>query len=340
MSINLFIDEPLSAIAAAFYGMGGWLTAVAAVAVALAIYSFVRLWLIIRKEEIAAKLTRWRIKREAVALPNAAPLDLANEKAARWYQRVGAAIAASIFVGATDRARLTKSLAAAGMRSSPAWLATLVAVKLATLLAVGTAAWSALAFYGVFDRFGIFRVILILAAVLLGWRLPDFGLLIAARRRQEKIDRSLPDALDLLVISAEAGLSLEQGIEFISRELTKAAPELGHELETMSAELRVLGDRRSALQNFADRIDLPAARGIISTLVQTMRFGTPLAHSLRILAAEMRAARLLRIEARAARMPVLMTIPLMGFILPSLVMVICGPAILQIIDTFRGLMPK
>jgi tight adherence protein C len=100
----------------------------------------------------------------------------------------------------------------------------------------------------------------------------------------------------------------------------------------------VLGDRREALQNFADRINLPSARSIVATLKQTMRYGTPLAQSLRLLAAEMRSARLLRMEERAARMPVLLTLPLMGFILPSLVMVVVGPAILKIIDTFSTLL--
>jgi tight adherence protein C len=141
-----------------------------------------------------------------------------------------------------------------------------------------------------------------------------------------------------MVISAEAGLSFEQGIEFVAREMKTAMRDLATEFEITSAELRVLGDRRQALQNFADRVNLQPIRSIVATLTQTMRYGTPLSQSLRLLAAEMRTARLLKMEERAARMPVLLTLPLMGFILPSLGIVVTGPAILGGIDVFRQLL--
>ncbi len=320
-----------------FAGMTRFEWVLVLVAVLTAGYSTVRLWAIIRQETVDDRLAAWKIAPDKAR--SADPeLEVNAVPSPVWYERLGAAIAATMFVGKADRERLALALGDAGLRGGRGWLATLVALKLAALVVVGLMAWFAIGVYGWFAHTTVVRFIVLLGAVLVGWRLPDIGLFMLARRRKRKLESSLPDALDLLVISAEAGLSLEQGVDFVAREMAQAMPELGQELQITSAELRVLGDRRAALHSLAKRIDLPAVRSIVATLMQTMRYGTPLAQSLRILAAEMRTVHLLRMEERAARMPVLLTLPLMCFILPSLVLVVIGPAILQAIDGFRALL--
>lgn len=305
----------------------------------VAAYALFGLWRIARRESLADRLSGVRrLYADRVESATADQLDRDAIVSQRWYQRLGAVVAATSIVGPTDRIRLTRLLANAGIAGGKYQLATLIAVKLAMLVVVAAATWFAITFYGLFVHWAIIRFIVVLGAVLIGWRVPDMVLTHMAAERTERIEHSLPDVLDLMVISAEAGLSFEQGLEFVSREMAQAMPDISQELSVTSAELRVLGDRRQALQNFADRVNLQAVRSIVATLVQTMRYGTPLAQSLRSLSAEMRSARLLRMEERAARMPVLLTLPLMGFILPSLVLVCIGPAILQAIDGFRELM--
>jgi tight adherence protein C len=167
---------------------------------------------------------------------------------------------------------------------------------------------------------------------MLGWRFPDFVLYRLAARRRLRIEQGIPDALDLLVICAEAGLSLDQAIEQVAHELHQANRPVADEFAETAAEMRVLADRAQALENLVERTQLPSLRGMTTTLVQAIRFGTPLAESMRVLAAEMRTERLARLEERAARLPVLLTIPMMIFVLPCLLIVIGAPLMLRILD--------
>src|SRR5205814_4401143 len=176
------------------------------------------------------------------------------------------------------------------------------------------------------------RVAVLLGALMLGWRLPDFLLSRLAARRRLRLEQGLPDALDLLVICAEAGLSLDQAIEQVSEDLRASNSAVADEFATTASEMRVLSNRAEALENLCERTGVAALRGITATLNQAIRFGTPLAESMRILAAEMRSARLARIEERAARLPVLLAIPLALFILPSLMVVISTPVALRLAD--------
>jgi tight adherence protein C len=180
------------------------------------------------------------------------------------------------------------------------------------------------------------RVAVLLGALMLGWRLPDFILSRLAARRRLGLEQGLPDALDLLVICAEAGLSLDQSIDQVSRDLRGSNSAVADEFATTASEMRVLSNRAEALENLVERTGVASLRSITATLNQAIRFGTPLAESMRILAAEMRTARLARIEERAARLPVLLAIPLALFILPSLMMVISTPVALRLSDTLKN----
>jgi tight adherence protein C len=173
------------------------------------------------------------------------------------------------------------------------------------------------------------------AGVLIGAYLPVIILKNSIARRYQKIRRQLPDALDLLVICAEAGLSLDAALTRVAREMGPSAPELSDEVGLTAIELGFLPNRRQALLNLVRRADLPPIRAVVNTLTQTERYGTPLAHSLRVLAAEFRDDRMMRAEEKAARLPAIMTVPLILFILPCLFIVLIGPAIIQVLETFK-----
>ncbi|MBP2310995.1 type II secretion system F family protein [Azospirillum soli] len=171
-----------------------------------------------------------------------------------------------------------------------------------------------------------------LTAMLLGSLSPDYYLRKVAERRLTVIRRNLPDVFDLLVICAEAGLSLDASFDRVARELGEGCPELAEEVGLTAVELGFLPDRSKALQGFAERVPLDGVRALVTTLAQTERYGTPLAQALRVLATEMRNERMLKAEEKAARLPAIMTLPMMIFILPPLFIVLIGPAILRTID--------
>jgi tight adherence protein C len=181
--------------------------------------------------------------------------------------------------------------------------------------------------WGAFKKYG-----LVAGTILLAYKAPDLYLKNKVQKRSHAIRKGLPDALDLLVICAEAGLTVDASFGRVARELGKAYPELGDEFALTSIELGFLTDRRQAFENLATRIDLDAVRGVVATMIQTEKYGTPLASALRVLSAEFRNERMMRAEEKAARLPAIMTVPLILFILPVLFIVILGPAACSIND--------
>ena len=167
------------------------------------------------------------------------------------------------------------------------------------------------------------------------YKAPDIWLKNKITKRTSAIRKGLPDALDLLVICAEAGLTVDAAFNRVARELGKAYPELGDEFALTSIELGFLTDRRMAFENLATRVDLDALRGVVTTMIQTEKYGTPLASALRVLSAEFRNERMMRAEEKAARLPAIMTVPLILFILPVLFIVILGPAACSISDNLN-----
>jgi tight adherence protein C len=174
------------------------------------------------------------------------------------------------------------------------------------------------------------------AMVIAGYKGPEMFLKNKSNKRTNAIRKGLPDALDLLVICAEAGLTVDAAFNRVAKELGRAYPELGDEFALTAIELSFLTERRQAFENFAYRVDLDAVRGVVTTMIQTERYGTPLASALRVLSAEFRNERMMRAEEKAARLPAIMTVPLILFILPVLFVVILGPAACSISDAFSG----
>ncbi len=179
-------------------------------------------------------------------------------------------------------------------------------------------------------------MIFALPPVILGAYLPALPVRNAIQKRQKKILNTLPDSLDLLVVCAQAGLSLDASLERVSNEMEQGAAELSDELRLTVMELGYLPERRKALENLIKRTGVAQVESVVNTLLQTERYGTPLAQSLRVLAAEYRSQRLMKAEEKAARLPAIMTIPMIIFILPVLFVVLLGPAIIGAMDAFAG----
>ncbi|WP_294076124.1 type II secretion system F family protein [Sphingomonas sp.] len=185
--------------------------------------------------------------------------------------------------------------------------------------------WSPLKAYG-----------LVAGSFILSYKAPDIYLKNRITKRSDAIRKGVPDALDLLVICAEAGLTVDAAFGRVAKELGKAYPELGDEFSLTAIELGFLTDRRQAFENLAKRIDLDSIRGVVTTMIQTEKYGTPLASALRVLSAEFRNERMMRAEEKAARLPAIMTVPLILFILPVLFIVILGPAACSINDALMS----
>ena len=184
------------------------------------------------------------------------------------------------------------------------------------------------------DLTPIKRFLILAGTVGIAYKGPETFLKNKAKKRSDAIRKGLPDALDLLVICAEAGLTVDAAFNRVAKELGRAYPELGDEFALTAIELSFLNERRMAFNNLAYRVDLESVRGVVTTMIQTEKYGTPLASALRVLSAEFRNERMMRAEEKAARLPAIMTVPLIMFILPVLFIVILGPAACSITDSF------
>jgi tight adherence protein C len=171
-------------------------------------------------------------------------------------------------------------------------------------------------------------------AVAVGWFLPLLLVRRGAKARATAVSSGLPEALELLVVCVEAGLSLEDGLDRITIEIHGTQPALAEELEVTSADLKILPDRDEAFRKLAQRVDSPSIRSVVTTLSQTLRYGTPLSGALRVAAAELRNDSLLALEERANRLPTLMTLPMMLFIMPTIFLIVGGPVVLRLVDVF------
>ncbi|HLM16070.1 MAG TPA: type II secretion system F family protein [Reyranella sp.] len=172
-------------------------------------------------------------------------------------------------------------------------------------------------------------MVVCIGAVLSGFIMPEVYLKNITSRRREVLNYVLPEGLDLLTICVEAGLSIDAAFRRVAREMQHSMPELAAEFELTAIELTYLPDRQQALENMAERSDSPAVAALVNALRQTEKYGTPLANSLRILSQDFRQSRASKAEEKGARMPALMTVPLMVFILPTLITVLIAPAIMS-----------
>jgi len=231
---------------------------------------------------------------------------------------------------------IQQKLAQAGIRKKELGIVVIFARMVLPIVLGGIAG---IAIYGlnVFPEWGGMKKLMAFAAAVgLGYKGPELYIGNLISKRTDAIRKGLPDALDLLVICAEAGLTVDASFNRVARELGRAYPELGDEFALTAIELSFLSERRQAFENLAWRVNLEAVKGVTTTMVQTERYGTPLASALRVLSAEFRNERMMRAEEKAARLPAIMTVPLILFILPVLFVVILGPAACSIADAFSS----
>jgi tight adherence protein C len=195
---------------------------------------------------------------------------------------------------------------------------------------------AAIGFAGVALFSGFDNVFLLVGIPGLGFFLPRFLLKRMIRDRQQRIRIGLPDALDLTVICVEAGLALDQALMRVGQDLHHAHPDLSDEFHLVNLEMRAGKPRAEALRNLVDRTGVDDIRSLVGTLIQTDRFGTSVAQALRVHSDSLRTERRQRAEEQAAKTTIKMVIPLVLFILPSIIIVTLGPAMIQL---YRTLVP-
>ena len=245
----------------------------------------------------------------------------------KMIARFGGAIARSGLLPRATIAQLEETLLTAGFRATNA-LGLFIGAKV--LLVLGAPGLAALLLHGTGWSRMSYSVALA-AATLIGLLAPDYIIGSIRRKHLNKVEHGLPDALDMMVICAEAGLGLEPSIARVAQEIVHVHPALAQEMVRTASELQVIADSRIALTNMGSRTGLACLARLGSTLIQTMQYGTPLSSALRLLAVELRQETLTRFEERAARLPVLLTMPMILFILPCVFLVVGGPAVIRVI---------
>ncbi len=266
--------------------------------------------------------------RRGIARPADDPGDISVVR--RSLAKVGRYILSS---GLLSRATITdlEETIAASSSSAGHKLAFFVGAKFVLLIGLPLAVWVLI---GVTGFHAIPAPLVILGFAIVGLLAPDWVIRRNRRKYVTAVDAGMPAGLDLLIMCAEAGLSLEGGLERVAVDGKAAAPETANEFRITANEMKILSDRRQALINMGVRTKLDSTMRLGGALAQSLKYGTPLIQALRVLAAEMRQAELTRFEEKAARIPVLLTIPMILFILPCIFVVVGGPAAIRVAQTF------
>jgi tight adherence protein C len=281
------------------------------------------LLLVTQRQEV----TRRRI--EAITGRQAARIAAEKERAGlvtRGLVGLGnLALSARLFSAATIDAT-SRMLAGASIRGETA-VAQFFGAKIMLLALLPVVAWTIASTLDLSSNQHTFAAI---GGAITGLLAPDAMVRNRRNKRVVALERGLPDALDLLVICTEAGLALEAALERVTRDISTVWADVAEEFSVTSAELRITSDRRGALVALGTRLDIDCFRRLSVTLVQSMQLGTPLSRALRGLAAEMRQEQLIRYEAKAAKLPVMLTVPMIVFIMPTVFLVVAGPAAIQV----------
>ena len=233
-------------------------------------------------------------------------------------------------VGADERAKLSRLLRSAGFEQRDA-LSYFLSVKLGFGAIVGAISGYFSAGSELFAQYAILVALAAVVGLVVGSIVPEYGLRALAGRRLRSMSSALPDALDLMVMCLESGLTFERALTTVAEELMAIEPSLAAEFRLVEAELRLGASRRSVLLEFHDRTQVEGLKNLAMTLLQSERYGTPLTQSMKNIAAGERVQRAARIAARAERLPVLMTLPMLLFVVPGTMLLVAGPAFLTAI---------
>lgn len=258
-------------------------------------------------------------------------VDLADQRggaaaAARPFQRLGEMLRDTTLVSPKDIEEFQLAVAGAGLNPRAA-VPTFIGVKAVLLIGLPVIALA----YGLLNEFtGPRLAITALIGIFFAIFGPNLFLTYLKNKHTQQLKKGLPDALDLLVVTAEAGLGIETALDRVAREMENTNRPIALAFLVLVQELRMLPDRRQALERFADRTDFDGFRRLAGTLSQTLKYGTPLAQALRVLAAEMRTDRMLKIEEKAIRLPALLVIPLIVFVMPAVFIALVGPSVIEL----------
>ena len=285
-------------------------------------------WLLYRPQSAATERLKQLGQRHPSAVAAAASID-DESRGTEIAQRLASPLSRLLPPSAAEARKLEKQLMQAGFRS-PGAAMVYRAVQLAVM--AGLPAVVALA-CAVLARPISGALLWIMSAFVVGFFLPRYALNRMIRSRQQLVRWGLADALDLMVISIEAGLGLNAAMMKVSSELKEVHPDISDEFELANLEIRVGRERDEALRNLADRTGVDDLRSLVAMLIQTDRFGTSIAKAIRAFSDSLRTKRRQRAEQAAQRAAVKLLFPLACFLFPTLFIAILGPAALQLIDT-------
>ncbi len=175
----------------------------------------------------------------------------------------------------------------------------------------------------------IMKLLYMFIAIFAGYKLPDLLIKNKIQKRQQEINLTFPDALDMMLICVQGGIGLEQTVARVADEVAEHSETLAEELGLLSAEMAMLNDRRQALQDFARRVGSGGAKSFATALIQAEQYGTSVSQAMRVMSDEIRDQRMAKAEQKAASLPPKLTVPMILFFLPALFIIILGPAGIQ-----------
>ena len=289
-------------------------------------------WLLSRPQSASTQ----RLKRMGETNGSSAPLSVSiveEHSGEKFAERIASPLNRLVPPSAAEVAKLQKQLMHAGFRSRNAPIIHR-AIHLFSMAAfpLFVALVCALSPRAVNHLF-----IWILFAFIVGFFLPRYALMRMIKSRQQRVRWGLADALDLMVISVEAGLGLNAAMMKVSSELRQVHPDISEEFELANLEIRVGRERDEALRNLADRTGVDDLRSLVAMLIQTDRFGTSIARAIRVFSDSLRTKRRQRAEQAAQKAAVKLLFPLACFLFPTLFIAILGPALIQLSDTLGNM---
>jgi tight adherence protein C len=285
-------------------------------------------WLLYRPQSAATDRLKRLSQTTAMGAPNATPLSDVRRNS-ELAERIASPLNRMLPPSATEAKKIQKQLMQAGFRSTTAPI-TYRALQLVSmvgfpaLVAVGCA---------MLGRPLSSAVLWILSSFVIGFALPRYALKRMILGRQQLVRWGLADALDLMVISIEAGLGLNAAMMKVASELKKVHPDISEEFEIANLEIRVGREREEALRNLAERTGVSDIQSLVAMLIQTDRFGTSIARAIRVFSDSLRTKRRQRAEQAAQKAAVKLLLPLACFLFPTLFIAILGPAVLTLMDT-------
>jgi tight adherence protein C len=250
----------------------------------------------------------------------------------RFVSSLGMLIARSGILSRKTLGEMSATLEAAGFRGGRG-LGLFIGAKIVLALLVPVLLYLALSTH---LKGAFWHSVLLCGGAVIGLIAPDKIASSMRAKHLKQVEAGVADALDMLVICADAGLALEAGLARVSQELGPLNPALSMELTQTSRELQIGSDMRRAMESLGLRTGLDSLKRLATTLAQSLQYGTPLTAALRTLSAELRQEALVKFEERAGRLPTLMTLPMILFILPCVFLVVAGPAIINVLSSFHG----